>query len=258
MSLENKVIVITGAGFPNGIGAGIARCFAAEKAKIAIVDLEGAPVEDTIASIDGDVTSYVSDAASQEAMGKTADQIIEKFGQIDVLVNNAGVGGPEPEIADLAEKAAFTSTMTDEIWDLQLAANLRTTYSSSMAIEPKMVDGGNMINIASVAAKAGVAHLTKTLAIQFAPRKIRVNCICPGLLYTRAWEMLTAQMKAADPALANVSQRDIFRNVVAQSTPLAEEQTPEDIGNLAVFFGSEKSRMITGAVVAVDGGSSVK
>jgi 3-oxoacyl-[acyl-carrier protein] reductase len=269
MNLKNKVVVVTGAGFPNGIGAGIARCFANEKARVIITDLKGAPIGETAAAMPGDVKGIIADASSQEAMGKAADQIIKQYGCIDVLVNNAGVGDPQPPV-DLPNGQLLNPTMTDQIWDMQLVSNLRTTFASSVAVTPKMKDGGCIVNIASIAglgpsvtlpaygaAKAGVVHLTKTHASQFAPRRIRVNCICPGLLWTRAWEMLTATMKENDPNLANVSQREIFEGVVAQLTPLGGEQTPEDIGNLAVFFASDKARMITGAVVAVDGGISL-
>ncbi|MBL7175533.1 MAG: SDR family oxidoreductase [Desulfobacteraceae bacterium] len=269
MSFENKVVVVTGAGLPNGIGAGIARCFANENAKVIITDLEGAPIDETAAAMPGDVIGLIADAASQEAMLKAADQIIDQHGRIDVLINNAGIGGPRPQIEELVEEIPGSS-MSDQVWDMQLVSNLRTTFASSSAVVPKMEDGGSIVNIASVAAlgpaatlpaygaaKAGVVHLTKTHAIQFAPRRIRVNCICPGLLWTRAWEMLTAGMKQNNPDFANVSQRQIFEGVVAQTTPLGGEQTPEDIGNLAVFYASDKARMITGAVVAVDGGMSI-
>ncbi len=270
MSLENKVVVVTGAGFPNGIGAGVARCFANEKAKVVLTDLEGAPIEETVAAMPGDVSGQLADAASQEEMGNLAEKVIAQHGRIDVLVNNAGAAPPKPP-EDVAVGEFTGPGMGDQIWDMQLVTNLRTAYASTMAVTPKLEDGGSIVNIASVAAlgpstglvaygaaKAAVVHLTKTHAIQFAPRKIRVNCICPGLLYTRAWEMMTANMKATNPALANVSQREIFKNIVAQGTPLGEEQTPEDIGNLAAFYASDKARMITGAVVAVDGGSSVR
>jgi len=268
MSLENKVVLVTGAGFPNGIGAGIARCFANENAKVIITDLKGAPIDETAAAMPKDVKGIIADASSQEVMGEAADQIIREYGRIDVLVNNAGVGDPQLPV-ELAG-GFLTPSMSDQIWDMQLVSNLRTTFASSSAVAPKMEDGGSIVNIASVAAlgpsvnlpaygaaKAGVVHLTKTLAIQLAPRRIRVNCVCPGLLYTRAWEILTARIKENDPNLANVSQREIFEGIVARSTPLGAEQTPEDIGNLAVFYASDKARMITGAVVAVDGGSSV-
>jgi len=275
MNLENKVVIVTGAGLPNGIGSGIARCFAEEKAKVIITDLEGARIEETIAALPGEVTGMIADASSQEAMLEAAIKVTEQYGRIDVLINNAGIGGPMPNVEDSGLLKEATSkdavlAMDDEGWDAQMVANLRTTFASSSAVAPKMEDGGSIVNIASVAAlgptvdlpaygaaKAGVVHLTKTLAIQFAPRRIRVNCICPGLLWTRAWEMLTAGMKRNNPDLANVPQREIFQGIVARSTPLGGEQTPEDIGNLAAFYASEKARMITGAVVAVDGGMSI-
>jgi len=266
MSSADKVVLVTGSGFPNGIGAGVARCFSKEGAKAVIVDLEGAPIDETAADMPGEAIGLIADAASQEAMGKAADQAIERFGRIDVLVNNAGVVGPRP-MSDLPTEDLPGATVADQLWDRQLVANLHTTYASSTAVTPKMTDGGSIVNIASVAAlgpqpgqpaygaaKAGVVHLTKTHAIQFARRRIRVNCICPGLLWTRAWEMGTARMKRDNPDYADLTEREIFERIVARSTPLGGEQTPEDIGNLAVFFASDKARMITGAVVAVGGG----
>lgn len=270
MSLEGKVIIITGAGRPNGIGAGIAQCFSEAGARVVITDLEGAPLDETVASITGDVTGLVADASSQAAMADLAGQVKGRFGHIDVLVNNAGIGGPVLEF-DEAEQQDPLLAMTDEAWDAQLASNLRTTFSSSAAVAPQLEDGGSIVNIASIAAlgpatglpaygaaKAGVVHLTRTLAMQLASRRIRVNCVCPGLLWTRAWEMLASRLKQRQPEFANMSERQIFEAVVAQRTPLGGEQTPADIGNLAVFYASDKARMITGQVVAVDGGISVQ
>ncbi len=161
--------------------------------------------------------------------------------------------------------------MGDAAWDAQLVSNLRTAFSSAAAVAPHIGQGGSIVNIASIAAlgptpqlpaygaaKAGVVHLTRTLAIELAPRRIRVNCICPGLLWTRAWEMLAARIRERTPEFANMTERQVFEAMVAAQTPLGGEQTPEDIGNLAVFYASDKARMITGQVVAVDGGISVK
>jgi len=268
MSASDQVVLITGAG--RGIGAGIARCFAATGARVAVTDLDIGIAGDTARSLGGGSIGLAADAASQEAMAACFDQVIATFGRLDVLVNNAGIGGLNIDPGELSTRGTDQG-LTDQAWDQQLMFNLRTTYSSSNAAIPRLSDGGSIINIASIAAlgptpdlvaygaaKAGVVHLTKTLALQLAPRRIRVNCICPGLLWTRAWELLTARMQATQPELSNVPGRQIFESVVEQMTPLGAEQTPEDIGNLAVFYASDAARMITGAVVAVDGGITLR
>ncbi|MDP6377727.1 MAG: SDR family oxidoreductase [Pseudomonadales bacterium] len=268
MDLTDKTVLITGAG--RGIGAGIASCFAGAGAKVAVTDLDDALAQDTASALDTQAMGLVADASSQSSMADCIERVNNELGTLDVLVNNAGVGGLDLDYAEVAQAIAVTG-MSDEAWDEQLLYNLRTAFSSSNAAIPRMNDGGSIVNIASIAAlgpspdlpaygaaKAGVVHLTKTLASQLAPRRIRVNCICPGLLWTRAWEMLAARIQASQPEMANMTPRQIFEGVVAQSTPLGGEQTPEDIGNLAVFYASDKARMITGQVVSVDGGITLQ
>jgi NAD(P)-dependent dehydrogenase (short-subunit alcohol dehydrogenase family) len=269
MNFEGKVVVVTGAGRPNGIGAGIARCFADDGASVVLTDLPGAPLDETVVAIGRRVTGMVADAGDQASMAAAAARVKAEHGRIDVLVNNAGIGGPVLEF-DEVERAEAVLAMSDAAWDAQLVSNLRTAFSSSAAVAPLLERHGSIVNIASIAAlgptpqlpaygaaKAGVVHLTRTLAIELAPRRIRVNCICPGLLWTRAWEMLATRMKTRRPEFANMTERQVFEAIVAQQTPLGGEQTPEDIGHLAVFYASDRARMITGQVVAVDGGISV-
>ena len=268
MSLERKVVLITGAG--RGIGAGIARCFANRGARVAVTDLDQAMADESAAALTTEAIGLAADASSQAAMSAAYDKVVAEFGGLDVVVNNAGIGGLDLTPDDLTSGEADAG-MTDEEWDEQLKFNLHTTYASSNAAIPRLTEGGSIINVASIAAlsgtpdliaygaaKAGVVHLTKSLALQLAPRRIRVNCICPGLLWTRAWELLTARMQANQPELSNVPQRQIFETVVEGMTPLGAEQTPEDIGNLAVFYASDEARMITGQVVAVDGGITLQ
>jgi NAD(P)-dependent dehydrogenase (short-subunit alcohol dehydrogenase family) len=264
-TMQDKVVVITGAA--RGIGKGIADCFVAEGARVIVTDLS----QDLIDAIDSEhISGMVGDAANQDEMKALMGQVNAEYGRLDVLVNNAGIGGPTADFNEMATDSAVLN-LSDASWDEQLVANLRTAFSSSSAAIPHLQTGGSIINIASIAAlgpttslpaygaaKAGVVHLTTTLAMELAPRAIRVNCICPGLLWTRAWEILTTQMKNKQPELANMSNRQVFEMVVNDITPLGGEQTPEDIGNLAVFYASDKARMITGQVVAVDGGISVK
>lgn len=269
MSLENKVVLVTGAA--RGIGAGIARCFLEQGAIVVITDLDQEMVDAAAAELGENASGLVADAASQEAMTEAVSSVLGQFSRLDVLVNNAGIGGPKADFEEMSSSDSAITGMSDEVWDQQLMFNLRTAFSSSNAAIPHLAEGGSIINIASIAAlgpttslpaygaaKAGVVHLTKTLAMELAPRRIRVNCICPGLLWTRAWEILTTQMKANQPELANMTNRQVFESVVEGMTPLGGEQMPEDIGNLAVFYASDKARMITGQIVAVDGGISVK
>jgi NAD(P)-dependent dehydrogenase (short-subunit alcohol dehydrogenase family) len=268
MSFEGKTVLVTGAG--RGIGAGIARCFSDRGANVVVTDLDEALARDSAAALPGKALGIEADASSQASMGECFDQVVAEFGSVEVLVNNAGVGGLDISPEALGNQDA-TEGLSDEAWDQQLVSNLRTTYASSTAAIPKLSDGGSIVNIASIAAlgptpdlvaygaaKAGVVHLTRTHALQLAPRRIRVNCICPGFLWTRAWELLVARMKARQPELSNVPGRQIFESLVAEATPLGAEQTPEDIGNLACFYASDEAHMITGQVVAVDGGITLR
>jgi NAD(P)-dependent dehydrogenase (short-subunit alcohol dehydrogenase family) len=190
-------------------------------------------------------------------------------------VNNAGAGRGPVDLASLPASAGGgrLEAMPPESWDEQLAQNLRSTFLGTKTALPylKQRGGGAIVNIASIAAlqaaptlpayaaaKAGVISLTRSCALEYAPFDIRVNAICPGFLWTRAWEGLATLMQQTVPAFAGKTPREVFLEVVKNGVPLGREQTPEDIGELAAFLASPAARNITGQAIAVDGGITLR
>jgi len=267
MELEGRVALITGAA--RGIGAAIAQCLSDAGAKIAIVDLDGDGAQDTAKSFATPAIGLSADASDETAMSDATAQIVSELGSLDILINNAGIGGPDTATAKTILEVPLTQLSTDE-WDKHLRTNLRTTFASAKAAIPHLTRGSSIINIASIAAlmpsvsmpaygaaKAGVIHLTKTLASQLAPQGIRSNAICPGYLWTRAWEMIGAKIKEENPAYKDFTIREVFDDVIRNSVPLGTEQTPQDVGHMAVFLASEKAKNITGQVLTIDGGATL-
>jgi len=262
--LQGKVALVTGAA--RGIGAGIAQCLAAEGAAVAILDLDMASATATAKSLGTPAIGLEADASDEQAMAEAARQVVAIFGGLDIMVNNAGGAGSD--IESMGMGAPF-SNVTQRGWDTQLQGNLRTAYAGCKAAIPHIQTrgGGAIINIASIAgqiampavpayaaAKAGVISLTRSLALELGPNLIRVNAICPGFLWTRAWEFLAGLMKESVPECKDMTPRDIFLDVVKRNTPLGREQTPADIGNLVAFLASDGAANITGQEIKVDGG----
>lgn len=267
MQLTNKVAIVTGGA--RGIGSGIARCLAAKGARIGIIDLDGPEAEATASGLGVKAVGLCADVSQESEAQAATEKIVEHFGRLDILVNNAGGGGPQ----------AMTSlgnpfTNVDQAgWEDAMATNLRTTFAATKAAIPHLKQAGSasITNIASIAglipsvlipaygaAKAGVIALTRTLALELAPYNIRVNAVCPGFLWTRAWETMAAGLKMMAPEYSNMEPRDIFLDVVRRGTPLGREQTPEDIGKLVAFLSSQDAANITGQIISVDGGITLK
>ena len=173
---------------------GIAKCFVAQGDSVIITDLDASMTQSAAADLGENAMGLVADAASQLAMSEAVSKIIQRYGRLDVLINNAGIGGPKEQFEEISSSESVILGISDEVWDQQLMFNLRTTFSSSAAAIPQLADGGSIINIASIAAlgptttlpaygaaKAGVVHLTKTLAVELAPRRIRFARACYGL-----------------------------------------------------------------------------
>src|SRR5690606_33129232 len=239
------------------------------------LDLDGDEARKTAATLGENNLGLGADVAETRDAAAAIDEVVAKLGGIDILVNNAGGGrdiGSAPPREGLGDLQGIEGHDQDR-WDEQLATNLRTTFATTRAAIPhlKARGSGSIVNIASIAglmpsttitayaaAKAGVISLTRSMALEYAPFDIRANAICPGFLWTRAWEALARGMQQRVPQMAGLEPRDIFLQVVERGVPLRREQTPEDIGHLAAFLCSPQAQNITGQVISVDGGITLR
>lgn len=262
MRLEDRVAIVTGGA--RGIGAGIARCLADEGARVALLDIDADEANRAARELGAPHLGVGADVSDEGTALEAVDRVAEHYGRLDILVNNAGGGNRR------AAKASGPFTRVEqEGWDEQMALNLRTVFAPTKAAIPHLGRSGNasIVNVSSVAglvasvpmpayaaAKAGVNSLTRTLALELGPKDVRVNAICPGLLYTRAWKVLASNIQKSDPRLADKDPYDVFLDIVKGQTPLGREQTPEDVGKLTAFLCSDDARNITGQIIALDGG----
>ncbi len=241
--LEGKVALITGA--TRGIGKGIAEVFAKEGAKVAFtyagsVDKAKA-LEEELSKITT-AKSYQSDASDFDAAQKLVDDVMAEFGQIDILINNAGI-----------TKDNLMLRMSKEDWDTIIKVNLDSVFNLTKAvIKPMMkAKAGSIINMSSVvgvkgnagqanyaASKAGVIGFSKSIALELGSRNIRCNVIAPGFIETEMTAVLDENTVKG------------WREAI----PLKRGGQPEDVANACVFLGSDMSGYITGQVINVDGG----
>jgi NAD(P)-dependent dehydrogenase (short-subunit alcohol dehydrogenase family) len=250
MRLKGKVALITGAS--SGMGRSAAILFAREGAKV-IVNYAHSPekanaVVDFIKKYGGEATAIGADISKEEDVVKLVEKAVAKYGKIDILYNNAGIELQKPLI------------LTSETeWEDVLNTNLKGIFLCSKHIIMHMIQngGGSIINTSSVAglagmpnlgaysaSKGGVIALTRTLAVEYAKDKIRVNCICPGAIDTpmlRRFIEDSPDKKAMEEQLASMH-------------PIGRIGTPEDVANVAMFLASDESSFMTGAIIPVDGG----
>jgi NAD(P)-dependent dehydrogenase (short-subunit alcohol dehydrogenase family) len=253
--LEGKVALITGAG--SGIGRAAAQRFAAEGCAVAVVDMAGSAAEETAGKIVADggraiacSADVTADTEVREAVART----VETFGSLDVLYNNAGVNS-SGSVADA----------TEEDWDRCFAVNVKGTFLCSRAAVTHLAAGGSgaIVNQASVAALVGVPNfaaycaakgavvaLTRSMAIDLAPRGIRVNAICPGTVFTPLMEPMLRARGDGDMEVG------LARTVVKY--PIGRLGTPEDIASAALFLASAGASFLTGSILAADGGMTAQ
>ena len=237
--LEGKVALVTGAG--RGIGKAIALRFAQEGANVAFTDLAvNEAVEETVKEIEAlgvKVKAYASNAANFEETHEVVKQVVEDFGRIDVLVNNAGI-----------TKDGLMMRMSEAQWDAVINVNLKSAFNFIHAVTPVMAKqrSGSIINMSSVvgvsgnagqcnysASKAGMIGLAKSIAKEMGPRGIRANCIAPGFIITEMTNQLSQEVKDA----------------WAVQIPLRRGGTPEDVANVALFLASDLSSYVSGQVI---------
>jgi NAD(P)-dependent dehydrogenase (short-subunit alcohol dehydrogenase family) len=243
--LAGKVALVTGAG--SGIGQTAARRFAEEGARVAAADVRGDAARETASELEGAIAVEL-DVTSGSSVEAGLAAVVEAFGGLDVVVNNAGV-----------TIVGATHEISEDDWDRELDTNLKSIYLVSKAAWPLLRErgGGAIVNTASIAglwaipadaaycaSKAGVIMLTKCMALDGAKAAIRVNCVCPGFTETPMIEVYFAAQP--DPAES--------RRFAERLHPLGRLGRPRDIADAMVYLASEEAAWVTGAALVVDGG----
>lgn len=239
-----KTVLVTGAG--SGIGAEIARRLGARDARVIVADLNEEAARSVASEIEkegGTAVSVQQDVGDAESVRRSVELAVERFGGLDMAVNNAGISGAIGPVADYSL----------EDWDKVIAINLSGVFYGLKHQIPALLrsGGGSIVNLASilgsvgaanspayVAAKHGVVGLTKTAALEYAAQGIRVNAIGPGYI---------------DTPLLNALDRDVYDGLV-NLHPIGRLGKPEEVAELALFLLSDRASFITGSYHLVDGG----
>lgn len=246
--LDGKVAVITGGA--SGMGEATARLFVQEGARVVIGDLQAALAAKVAADIGPNCVAVGVDVTRAEDVQSLVRTAVERFGKLDIMYNNAGIGGGEGKIGDTAE----------EYFDRVIAVDLKGVWLGMKHALPYLLlnGGGSIISTSSVAgvlgaegwagysaAKAGVIQLTRVCATEYAGSGIRANCICPGVIVTPL-AYANPNWPPIDPA--------VMRQRAAAMQPIPRAGEPEDVARTALWLASDDSSFVTGQAIAVDGG----
>jgi 3-oxoacyl-[acyl-carrier protein] reductase len=244
-ALNGKSAIVTGSA--TGIGKATAMLFATEGARVVVSDVDEAAgqVADAIKKGGGEAIFSRADVSHADDVEQLMDATVRTYGRLDVLVNNAAVYRGDGSIL----------TVTDEVWNQIISVNLKGTYLCCKFAIARMMEsgGGSIVNLSSVnalmglsltaytASKGGVQALTRLLAVEFAPKGIRINSICPGTIMT-------------ENSTAIYRERPGLEERVTKMYPMGKLGAPADIAECALYLASEASSFVTGATLVVDGG----
>ncbi|MFW9908188.1 MAG: SDR family NAD(P)-dependent oxidoreductase [Candidatus Thorarchaeota archaeon] len=252
--LDNRVAIVTGGA--SGIGKATAELFVKEGAKVMIADIQAEEGQKLAEALGDNVSFVFADVSVEDDVKNMVESAVELYGRLDCIVNNAGMGGIQGEIESIPVEG----------FDKTMAILLRGVFLGMKHAVPvmKRQGSGNIVNISSIAglrgisqnhpysaAKAAVIQLTRTAAMELAYFKIRVNCICPGVILTAIFG------KSKEMSNEAIEEKyENLKHLFDRAQPIKRAGLPEDIANAVLWLASDDSSFVTGHALVVDGGQS--
>jgi meso-butanediol dehydrogenase/(S,S)-butanediol dehydrogenase/diacetyl reductase len=248
--LGGRVALVTGGG--SGIGRAVCARFAEEGAEVVVTSRTAEHVAAVAGELGGDVLAFTLDVADRDSIAAGVRRVVERYGRIDVLSNNAGIELPHgPAVVDT----------TDDEWERVMRVNVTGYFWACREALPHMPSGGSIVNMASInsfiawpndtpytTSKGALLQFTRSLALEVAPQGIRVNCVCPGIIDT----------PLTDSFLALADDAEELRREYEAASPFNRMGRPREVADCVVFLASEESSFVTGAALVVDGGTTLQ